>query len=279
MKYFLLAASTLCTLSAVAQTTNFNQIQHIQTALNHITVIDVGEPVVDIAIADRDSFQVERHDNKVFLMPLREGTATNLFIWTANRQLDYEIDPAGDLEKMNVLIRNLPQPIAPMATSTIPSDQQIQKITSMVLTEALIDTEPVSHDEKTSPADQVHVELTEVFRSKNQIYIRYTVSNPTKSPFRITPPDVYQPSPTQVPISLLSLKNHQLSAQTFAAFKAKQGASLSIVGAQSQVRDLDPGQKTTGVLTIRGSETNPPQLYQFEFGTSQSKPITVVAVL
>jgi hypothetical protein len=279
MKYLAIVVTTLCAISAGAQTTSFNQIPHIQTALNHITVIDVGEPVVDMAIADRDSFQVERHDNKVFLMPLHEGTATNLFIWTATRQMDYEIDPAGDLEKMNVLIRNLPQPPPSAVTSAMPSDQEIQKITSMVLTQALTGTEPVSHDEKASPADQVHVELTEVFRSKNQIYIRYTVSNPTKSPFRITPPDVYQPTPTEVPISLISLKDHQLSAQAFAAFKSKHGANVSILGAQSQVRDLDPGQKTTGVLTIRGSDANPPQLYQFEFGLSQSKPITVAAVL
>jgi hypothetical protein len=278
MKYFLLAAIAVSALPIGAQTTNFNQVQHIQTALDHLTVVDLGEPVVNLAVADRDAFQIEQHDNKVFIMPLREGVATNLFIWTASRQLDYEIDPAGDLAKMNVLIRNLPQPSTHVASAT-PSDQEIQKIASLVLTQALIGTEEIYHDEKLSTENQVHVELNQVFRSKNLLYIRYTITNSSKDPFRITPPDVFQPSPTLTPISLLSLRNHQLSDQTFAAFKAKLGSSLPIANAQSLVTDLAPGQKTTGILSIAGSSINPPQLYRLQFGATQSKPITVEAVL
>jgi Conjugal transfer protein len=278
MKHFFLAAIMVSAFPAGAQTTNFNQVQHIQTALDHLTVVDLGEPVADLAVADRDAFQIERHDNKVFIMPLREGVATNLFIWTASRQLDYEIDPAGDLAKMNVLIRDLPQPVAHVAEGA-PSDQEIQKVATLVLSQALIGTEEISHDEKVSTENQVHVELNQVFRSKNLLYIRYTITNSSKDPFRVTPPDVFQPSPTQTPISLLSLRNHQLSEQTFAAFKVRLGSSLSVANAQSQVTDLAPGQKTTGILSIPGSPTNPPHLYKLQFGTSQSKPIAVEAVL
>jgi hypothetical protein len=170
MKYFLLAAIVVSVLPAGAQTTNFNQVQHIQTAMDHLTAVDLGEPVVDLAVADRDAFQIEQHDNKVFIMPLREGVATNLFIWTASRQLDYEIDPAGDLAKMNVLIRNLPQPVAHVAEA-VPSDQEIQKVASLVLSQTLIGTEEISHDAKPSTENQVHVELNQVFRSKSLLYI------------------------------------------------------------------------------------------------------------
>ncbi|MGC1360747.1 MAG: hypothetical protein WA826_06205, partial [Silvibacterium sp.] len=79
--------------------------------------------------------------------------------------------------------------------------------------------------------------------------------------------------------SLLSLRNHQLSPQTFGAFKAKTGPSLAVVQADSVTRDLAPGQKTTGVVSIGSSQGNPPQLYQLNFGADQGQPLTVEAVL
>jgi type IV secretory pathway VirB9-like protein len=105
-------------------------------------VIDLGEPIVTVAVADPDSIQIERHDDKVFIKPLKDGVFTNLFIWTASRQIAYEIDPAGDLAKMNVIVRNVPPPAEHKqdheAEKSEPSDQEIQKIASLVLTQALM---------------------------------------------------------------------------------------------------------------------------------------------
>ena len=142
MKSFLGAVLALAAINAAAQSTNFNQIQHIETALNHLTVIDLAEPIVTVAVADPDSIQIERHDDKVFIKPLKDGVSTNLFIWTASRQIAYEIDPAGDLAKMNVIVRNAPPSAEHKpnheAEKSEPSDQEIQKIASLVLTQALM---------------------------------------------------------------------------------------------------------------------------------------------
>src|SRR5260370_32137480 len=112
MRSFLSAALAATSLSACAQTTDFNQVQHIQTALNHLTVVDLGEPVINLAVAEPDAFEIERHDDKVFIKPLREGVSTNLFIWTTARQLTYEIVPASDVATTNVIVRNAPHPVA-----------------------------------------------------------------------------------------------------------------------------------------------------------------------
>lgn len=283
MKPFLGALLALAAIGAAAQTTNFSQIQHIETALNHLTVIDFAEPVVTVAVADPDAIQIERHDDKVFLKPLKEGVSTNLFVWTASRQIAYEIDPAGDLAKMNVIIRDAPEPTLHRpdhdAASSEPSDQQIQKIAALVLTQALMGTENVVRESSKVATNGVSVEISQVFRSKDALYIRYTITNQSTAPFRITTPDVYELQPTQQPISIVSLRDRQLSPQTFAAFKAKQGTSVSVVSAEAAPTDIAPGQKSTGVVTIRGSQGNPPQLYQLHFGNSQGGPVTAEAVL
>jgi hypothetical protein len=95
----------------------------------------------------------------------------------------------------------------------------------------------------------------------------------------LTTPDVSAPLPTRQPVSLLSLRNHQLSPQTFGSFKAKPGSSLAVVQAESVTQDLAPGQKTTGVVSIGSFQGNPPQFYQLNFGTDQGQPLTVEAVL
>ena len=281
MKMLITIPVALAVAVAGAQTTSQNQVRHVETSLNHLTVLEFGEPVSTIALADTDSFRVEHHDDKVFIEPLREGTATNLFIWTESRQLTYELDPAGQLATMDVLIRTEPAPKPHPGTpaSVEPSDAEIRKMASLVLTQTMMGVQDVSHDGSKSIPDRVQVDLEQVYRAKDQLYIRYSITNQTKEPFRLTTPDVSAPLPTQLPISLLSLRNHQLSTQTFDAFKAKPGSTFTVVQAESLGHDLAPGQKTTGVLSIGSPQGNPPQLFQLNFGSDQGKPLTVEAVL
>jgi Conjugal transfer protein len=266
---------------AGAQTTSQSQIRHIQTSLNHLTVLEFGESVTTLAIADPDSFQVERHDDKVFVKPLREGVSTNLFVWTVSRELSYELDPAGELAAMDVLVRSDPSSNRPKSTQAAaePSDAEIRKIASLVLAEAMMGAEDIARDADKRPADRVQVTLDQVYRSKDRMYIRYSVMNQTKTPFRVTTPDVSAPLPTEQPVSLLSLKNHQIASKTFAAFKPKQGSSVPVAQADSLTRDLAPGEKTTGVIGIGSSTAAVPQIYQLSFGADQNGPLKVEAVL
>lgn len=281
MKTLMTISLIFAVAAAGAQTTSQSQVRHVETSINHLTVLEFGETVTTLAVGDPDSFQVERHEDKVFVKPLEPGASTNLFVWTASRELDYELDPAGQPATMDVLIRNEPvlNPRSTTRASAEPSDAEIRKTASLVLAQALMGVEDIAHDSTKPAADRVHVALEQIYRAKDQLYIRYSVTNLTKAPFRVTAPDVSAPLPTEQPISLLSLKNHQLTAQTFAAFKAKQGSNLTVVQAESVTRDLLPGEKTTGVISIGSSTGNPPQLYQLNFGADQSGPLRVEAVL
>jgi len=237
--------------------------------------------VTTLAIADPDSFQVERHDDKVFVKPLREGVSTNLFVWTASRELSYELDPAGQLSAMDVLVRTVPPPNPHTSAQAAaePSDAEIRNIASLVLTQAMMGVEDIAHDADKHPADRVEVTLDQVFRAKDRIYIRYSVANQTKAPFRVTTPDVSAPLPTEQPVSLVSLRDHQITSRTFAAFKVKQGSNLPVMQAESVTRDLAPGEKTTEVISIGSSPATEPQIYQLSFGADQNGSLQVEAVL
>jgi hypothetical protein len=281
MKTLTTISLALAVAAAGAQTTSQSQIRHIETSLNHLTVLEFGESVATLAIADPDSFQVERHDDKVFVKPLREGVSTNLFVWTASRELSYELDPAGQLAAMDVLVRTEPTPKQHVnaQASAEPSDVEIRMIASLVLTQAMMGVENITREPQKLAGDRVEVDVEQVYRAKNQLYIRYSVINQSKSPFRVTTPDVCAPLPTEQPISLVSLKNHQINSQTFAAFKARQVSGLSVMQAETSTRDLAPGEKTTGVISIESSAGNPPQIYQLNFGADQNGPLKVEVVL
>jgi hypothetical protein len=77
----------------------------------------------------------------------------------------------------------------------------------------------------------------------------------------------------------VSLRNHQINSQTFAAFKARKVSGIPVIQAESGARDLAPGEKTTGVVSIDSSAGNPPQIYQLNFGADQSGPLKVEVVL
>lgn len=281
MNVIMIAFIVLATAAACAQTTTQDQIRHIKTSLNHMTVLEFGEPVSTLAIADPDGFQIERHDDKVFIKPLRDGVSTNLFVWTRTRELSYELDPAGQLAQMDVLVRteSAPNSSAGAPVSVEPSDAEIRKIASLVLAQTMLDVEDIVRDPRKRAAGRVQVDLQQVYRAQDRTYLRYSVSNQTSAPFRVTTPEVSVPVPSEQPIALVSLRNHQITTRAFKAFKAKRASGIDVVQAESTIHDLAPGERTSGVISIGILTGDPPQIYQLNFGADQKGPLQVEVVL
>ena len=101
------------------ETSDRTRIVHLKTALNHLTVIEVGEPVVQVA-AGSPTFKVEWRENKVFVQPTEADAATNLFIWTASQRLNYELEPADSVTNMDFAVDQAPvhvEPVKPTAAT------------------------------------------------------------------------------------------------------------------------------------------------------------------
>src|ERR1700694_2082868 len=92
------------------QKPNRNKTTRLGTTQNHLSVIELGEPVTQVA-AGSSSFKIEWRENKVFIQPLEPDATTNLLIWTAPGRLSYELVPAGSVEEMHFAIDQDPPTI------------------------------------------------------------------------------------------------------------------------------------------------------------------------
>src|SRR5215469_17848481 len=76
---------------------------HLATAMDHITVLEFGEPVTQAAVGS-SAFNVEWQSNKVLIKPLKQGASTDLFVWTTSRRFSYELDPPGETKNMTYAV-------------------------------------------------------------------------------------------------------------------------------------------------------------------------------
>ncbi len=80
------------------QRTDRTYITRLATVKNHLSVIELNEPVTQVATGS-SSFKIEWRENKVFVQPLEPEATTNLFIWTASGRLSYELVPAASVNE------------------------------------------------------------------------------------------------------------------------------------------------------------------------------------
>jgi hypothetical protein len=229
-----------------------NKVSHIATALNHLTVLEFQEPVT-LAAAGSADFQIERQDNKVFVKPLKSGASTDLFVWTASRRFSYELEPAGEVKDMNFAIDN------PVATPKPAVDPpvQMEQIADMMLTRAFLGAEPVDHAGISVPKNQVGLRVEQVFRTKNSLYIQYTLENQGKDPYHVGSPTVYCQLVIASGISLPALEHHQLDLQTIQKLGDTKTIPWPIAHAESTPQDVLPGESARGVVTIRQDVESP----------------------
>ena len=167
---FLAVSFTLPAQKIDSQIPARDRVVRVQTALNHLTVIEVAEPVTTVAVGSPQAFKVERRENKVFIQPLQESVATNLFIWTATTRLNYELVPAiSDAGQMDFAIDyQRPKREAELQPALLPPKPE-----SALPTDMLLHSTPVKLV-GFPRSKQPHVDITirDVYRTENQLFIR-----------------------------------------------------------------------------------------------------------
>jgi hypothetical protein len=223
--------------------------------MNHLTVIEVGEPVTTVAVGSPQSFKVERRENKVFIQPLQENVATNLFIWTASTRLNYELVPAiSDAGQMDFAIDYHQQ--QPQAEVTPPKPAATE---SSIPSEMLLNSTPVRLvGVAAAPKANLGVFIRDVYRRQDEVFIRYSIENRSNQTLRAGRPTVVSLSGLKFDQSLWGYQNSQLGMEYTTRLKTV-GAPIPVKITQCEpgVAEVAPGQARMGVMTLQLPAANP----------------------
>jgi hypothetical protein len=225
-----------------------NQIVHVQTALNHLTVIEVGETVTTVA-AGSPAFKIEWRENKVFVQPTEPNVNTNLFIWTASWRLNYELEAAGGVEQMDFAIDHpVPHP-TPVPTTAVKPPSSVT--TEQVALDSLLGGRPIRSDGLKAPKNRVIVLLKDTYQRENhEVFIRYAVRNDTRDVYTLTTPKVFTLGVDGPPSDLDRLVNFQLGETAIAEIEGDE-KPVDIVSGSVRSARIEPGQETVGVIGVK----------------------------
>ena len=248
---------SFCVIAALSQqsvTPSPNAVVHVATALNHLTVLEFHEPVT-MAAAGSSDFQIEREANKVFVKPIKSGAATDLFVWTASRRFAYELEITQEAKDMNFAIDTAQPAPAPDPKPVVATDTD--QFADVVLTRALMGAEEIKQKSPRKAKGQVSVRVEQVFRTRNTVYVHYTIENHSNLFYRLNTPQAYQLQPDESAIPLATLAHTQLDRATLEELGDTQEFALPVAHAEAELDNLHPGETTQGVISIRKDLKSP----------------------
>jgi hypothetical protein len=244
------------------QTSDRSRVVHLRTALSHLTVIEVSEPVVQVA-AGSPSFKVEWRENKVFVQPTEAEAATNLFIWTASQRLNYELEPAGSVATMDFAVDQLPAHSAEVVTAvkTPPQVLTAPAIAAFLLEGKAVRMQPSKQQTNKS----IQVWIRDLYERDGRLLIRYAVRNQSTQPFAVSAPQVYQLDGVRSPQSLYGLVNSQLSDEQVAKLKVNQEIPVKVLDGQVQTMQIAPGEDAVGIVALEAASSTRPIVLRLQF--------------
>jgi hypothetical protein len=252
-----------------------SQIVRVRTALNHLTVIQLAEPVLSVA-AGSDVFKVEWRGNKVFVEPTETGVSTNLFIWTKSGRENYELEPAGAVASMDFAIdtpaADPPPALKPVAKVIVPDDPM------KLAAGAMLAGTPVRQANWKARKGRIQVMVRDLFEQKGELYIRYSIENGTRKVYLPGTPQVVRIEPA---ISAAVLARHaytQLSGEAMKNLRPHSEASMAIVAHEVRAASVNPGEVSVGVVGVK-LDGQTPAVLRLEFSSEAGHPVMAEFVM
>jgi len=254
-----------------------NKITRLGTTPNHLSVIELGEPVTQVA-AGSSSFKIEWRENTVFIQPLEPEATTNLFIWTASGRLSYELVPAGSVEQMHFAID--PDPTTVQARKAEPVEQAPVVQRTKVPAAMLMESTPVKLVGSSGNHQKVEIVLHDVYQKDGRVYLRYAIVNGGRTVYLPAAPEVFTLKSPHAPQSLIPLANSQLASGY--QLKWNGEARVPIVHTEFQVPVVRPGQTALGVIAFDLSPSRQPgvrTVVKLAFPADAAGSVSAVLVL
>lgn len=251
------------------ETGDRTQIIHLKTALNHLTLIELREPVIQVATGSQ-SFKVEWRENKVFVQPTESDASTNLFIWTASERLNYELEPAGDIAAMDFAVDQMPLAQPKPASVTPPPEPSP--------TEILLAGKPVRLESSRPTRKPVEVTIRDLYEGDGRVLVRYAVRNRGNHVYDVSTPQVYELTGVHYSQSLYTLVDAQLGDQEAARVTAKRQTPVPVLEGHIQTEHLAPGAESLGVVALHLPSSTEPTILRFQFANDDKEQIAALLV-
>lgn len=253
------------------------RITRVETAMNHLTVIELGDAVEQVA-AGSESYKVEWRGNKVFVQPLEPGAETNLFIWTRfGTRLSYELAPPGAVERMHFAIDQEPVVTATRVPIQPSSAPPVEK--PAIPGEMLYKSVPVQFAGTRGARLKIAVQLRDLYENDGKVYLRYAIRNNSDSVYEPGDPTVYRLQAARAPISLVSLRRTQLGENVASHVAAKSKEELKVVHSELQAASLQPGGETIGLLAFEQPQLVGVTVLRLVFAADGSEQVAAMLVL
>ena len=253
-------------------------VVRVETAPDHLTVIELSDPVTMVAIGNQAAFMVERRENKVLVKPHEDGVATNLFIWTAERRYAYELVPASEVARMHFVIDQLPAPrpvVAPVSVALPPQPA----VAEGPLREMLSASVPVSIYGKRENTLRPRVTIRSFYRHGDRLHLQYEVTNYSQALYQMAQPTVWQLSSVRSKQSLIPLGDVQLG-EKFARSLTVEAAQPAKVFSAEQTTHLVAGRSGLGWIEFElAYPAEGPQVLQLQFPSDPRGPVNAFLVL
>ena len=248
------------------------QIIHVKTALDHLTVLEMNGPVSAVAVGS-SVFKVEWRENKVFIKPTEENVATNLFVWTAAGRFNYELEPAGSVPEM---VFAIDQPAPPPVKASM--DRVAPKQVSPE--EVLIGTKPVRLYGSVPDKKRVAVYLNDLFQHDGQLFIHYTIRNDSTKTYTPGLPQVSALNSPRYHDSLYALSNCQLSPGEASRLNSSGEVPVEVARTEMPSGGIEPGKEATGIVAVKLPQgRNGPTVLRLIFLPASSGPISATLVM
>jgi len=273
----LFAASDLNAQKLETQTPDPKRVVRVETARDHLTVIELNEPVSMVAVGNQNAFTVERRENKVFVKPAEEDARTNLFIWTASGRYSYELVPAPSVEQMHFAIDQPPLQLVStntQARETVPVDRGPQLPVAM-----LTESKTILLYGERDKSRKVEVLLRDLYHEGDRYYLRYTVLNHGSRAYRPARPAVTHLDPVKSSFSLIPLAGSQLSERALREIKTRNAGQVQVVAGE-EPDAIPAGEQGAGWIAFRlGASAEREQLVRVAFAPDTTSAVDAVLVL
>ena len=190
--------------------------------------------------------------------------STNLFIWTANQRLNYELEPAGSVANMDFAVDQSPVPVAPIKPTSAPPPPP--SISDLLLAGRPVRL-PSGKQHGSKPVD---VWISDLYEKDGNLLIRYAVLNHSNQPYAVHTPEVFELDGVRSPQSLYGLMNSQLAEEQVAKLKIKQQIPVPVIEGQLQSQQIAPGQQAIGFVALHMPLGTEPRILRLQFPSPAS---------